>query len=95
MPTKRRRLAPRPAAKLTLAAVEAWKAGDYWRLHGALHVPIWLMPDFGFDPPLDDPPDWPASIEAYEYICEMQRQLIEVAGPPPRRWHYKGTRHGD
>ena len=89
MPTKRRKIAPHPAARLTAAAIEAWKAGDYWRLHRELHVPIWLMPDWWCDPPLDDPPNWPASIEAYEYVCAMQKQLIEMAGPPPKRWYYR------
>ena len=47
------------------------------------------MPDWWCDPPLDDPPDWQASIEAYEYVCAMQKQLIEMAGPPPKRWYYR------
>jgi hypothetical protein len=89
VPTKRRKIAPQPAARLTAAAIEAWKAGDYWRLHRELHVPIWLMPDWWCDPPLEDPPNWPASIEAYEYVCAMQKQLIEMAGPPPKRWYYR------
>jgi hypothetical protein len=95
MPTKRRKIAPQPTARLTSVAIECWRKGDYWGLHGALGLKIWSMPEWGCDPPVDPPPAWPASMAEYEHICEMQKQLIEFAGPPPRRWHYRGSRHGD
>jgi hypothetical protein len=94
MPAKRRRIAPRQVRKVTPAAIEAWRKGDYWRLHHELGLAIWQMPDWGFDPPEENRhPGWPPAVEAYEHVCEMQRQLMEVAGPPPRRWYFRSVRH--
>jgi hypothetical protein len=94
MPTKRRKIAPHPAARLTPAAIEAWRAGDYWRLHHELGLKVWVMPDWGCDPPMEDPPEWPAAIAEYEYVLAMQQLLIEVAGPGPRRWFFRSVRDG-
>ena len=43
---KRRKIVPQPAGRLTAAAIEAWRKGDYWGLHGALGLKIWSMPDW-------------------------------------------------
>jgi hypothetical protein len=92
--SKRRKIAPRPAARLSAAAIEAWRKGDYWRLHDELGLQIWVMPDWGYDPPMDEPPEWPAAIAEYEYVCAMQDQLRAVAGPGPRRWFFRSCRDG-
>jgi hypothetical protein len=89
VPTKRRKIVPQPAARLTPAAIAAWRKGDYWGLHGALGLKIWSMPEWGCDPPVDPPVAWPACVAEFEHICAMQKQLIEIAGPPPKRWYYR------
>jgi hypothetical protein len=96
MPTKRRKLAPARVPQVTEEAIACWKAGDFWGLHQALGLKVWQMPDWGFDPPeVDRYPEWPPTHEACMRVCEAQRQLIEIAGPPPRKWFYESRRHAD
>ena len=87
MPTKRRKLAVRQIG-ISPAAIEAWRAGDYWALHHELSLKPWQMPDWH-----DDPPDnRPLGFGGQPDPAALKQQLIELAGPPPRRWRYNG--HG-
>lgn len=41
MPTKRKRIGRKVAARITPEAIEAWRAGDVWGLHRALALRPW------------------------------------------------------
>ena len=96
MPTKRRKIAPLRVPGITEAAIECWRKGDYWGLHHELGLQLWQMPSW-----LDDPPDEPWKVQPLPHgrrwpdPAVLKAQLIEVAGPPPRRWHFRGSRHAD
>jgi len=89
MATKRRKLSARPIG-ISAAAIEAWRAGDFWTLHRALDLKVWQMPHWNSDPPEPRPTgDWPPVLRAWEHLLDCKAQLVELAGPPPRRWHYR------
>jgi hypothetical protein len=74
-------------------AAEAWRSGDYWALHRVLGLQVWQMPDWGCDPP--DAESTPQPIYGYPRnpdTAALKTALIEIAGPPPKRWFY---RHAD
>lgn len=88
MPTNRvrRARAPSPDA-ITPAAIAAWRAADYWALHEALRLPLWSMPDWGCDPPEESWKVQPLPHgPRYPDPAVLKARLIEIAGPPPRRW---------
>jgi hypothetical protein len=90
MPTKRRKLGAR-AIGIDPAAIEAWRAGDYWALHRALRLRVWQMPDWRCDPPDDGPR--PLSGHYAPDPTALKRALVELAGPPPKRWFFRS--HGE
>lgn len=90
MPTKRYRIERRPVAHLTPAAIAAWQAGDYWALHGALGLRPWQMPDWTRDPPGRDEQSAELPYPGPDVIA-LKAALVEMAGPPPRRWRYGRT----
>jgi hypothetical protein len=88
--TRRRKIAPRPAARITPEAIAAWQGGDYWGLWHALGLKLWQMPDWD-----EDPPDEPWTVQPLPYgprapdPTALKAALIAVAGPPPQRWFYR------
>jgi hypothetical protein len=89
MPTLRNKIAPTRRFQITPEAIAAWKAGDYWALHDALKLNLYEMPDWcPRGTPHRDTPSNPVEQARQDEITEMQRQLIEIAGPPPMRWYY-------
>jgi hypothetical protein len=89
MPTKRKKLGAQEAARVTPEAISAWRTGDYWGLYRALRLKIWEMPDWGFDPPMEEASDLPLLVDRHRYVCAMKRALMDAAGPPPRRWFFQ------
>ena len=88
MPTKRRKIAPTRQG-IRPEAVEAWKRGAFWELHRALGRKVWQMPDWTEDPPEPRPAaNWQLAIRAWEHLVAAKARLVELAGPPPRRWRY-------
>jgi hypothetical protein len=91
MPTNRtRRVRSRYPGEITAEAVDAWREGDYWRLHDALRLRPWQMPSWDDDPPeLDDRPPEQRARVPWPDVVVIKAALLEIAGPPPRRWHYR------
>jgi hypothetical protein len=87
VPVKRRKLHVRSIG-ISDAAIAAWRAGDYWCLHHALHLKVWQMPDWNEDPPEEAREPLPG-FEPAPDTANLKARLIEVAGPPPRRWRYR------
>jgi hypothetical protein len=88
MPTKRRRLTNRRVG-IPLEAIAAWRAGDYWGLHRALKLRLWQMPSWECDPPNEDEPQTPPGLPRAPDPVALKRALIEIAGPPPKRWIFR------
>lgn len=91
MPTNRtRRVRHAVPDRITSEAVQAWRSGDYWRLHRALGLKLWQMPMWNEDPPEEPWKVQPlANGPRYPDPAELKAQLIEAGGPPPRRWVFK------
>jgi hypothetical protein len=90
MPTTRRRISKPIRTVLTSEAIEAWRSGNYWRLWSALALPVTVMPDWSADPPYElRYPGWPPCVKWYEQVLAAKAQLVELAGPPPKRWWYR------
>jgi hypothetical protein len=91
LPTNRTRRTrkPQPDA-ISPDAIASWQSGDYWALHHALGMRPWQMPDWNCDPP-EEPwkvqplPQRPRAPDPEA----IKAALIEIAGPPPRRWRYR------
>jgi hypothetical protein len=89
MPTKRRKRGATEVGRVTPDAIDAWRAGDYWGLHRALRLKLWQMPDWNCDAPdPDEPPTVPGRPLPPD-TAAFRRALIEIAGPPPKRWVFR------
>jgi hypothetical protein len=86
VPTKRRKRGARQIG-ISAEAIAAWQAGNYWALWRELHLKLWQMPDWNCDPPEQLAPALPG-FEAAPDTTALKAALIELAGPPPRRWIY-------
>jgi hypothetical protein len=88
--TRRRKITPDARTRITPEAVAAWQAGDYWRLWSALAPPVAVMPDCSADQPYElRDPGWPTCLKWYEQVLSAKAELLELAGPPPKRWSYR------
>jgi hypothetical protein len=94
MPTIRRSKKRGEHRRVTPAAIEAWRGGDYRALHNALHLaPFEMSPlprpfALGCDPD-NHRDDGTVFSESWEQARDLQRQLYELAGPPDLRAEYE------
>lgn len=92
MPTKRSRVTRNISARVTAAALEAYRNRDFLALHAALRLPPWsrsplpisdcaLGVDQGPPPEDDRPGPWR---DGWHAARELQRELAAASGELPR-----------